>query len=190
MQMQKGWELKLKVNPIKNKDIRNKIELLLKTKSKRNYLLYILGTNTALRIGDILKLTVADVKGNRIIVKEQKTGKIKSMPINAKLKEVIRVYTKGMKDTEVLFKSRKGVNKAISRIQAYRIMHNIGKMFGLAQIGSHSLRKTFAYVYYKATKDIATLMQLLKHSSEKITLRYIGIEDENLDNAYMLVAEL
>ena len=56
----------MKVYPIRNKNQRDKIELILKTTNKRNYLLWILGTNTGLRISDILKLRVKDVKGSFI----------------------------------------------------------------------------------------------------------------------------
>ena len=48
----------MKVYPIRNKEKLNKIELILKTTNKRNYLLFVLGTNTGLRISDILKLKV------------------------------------------------------------------------------------------------------------------------------------
>ncbi|BDP82253.1 hypothetical protein EfmAA290_29290 (plasmid) [Enterococcus faecium] len=48
---------------------------------------------------------------------------------------------------------------------------------GRDDIGTHTLRKTFGYHYYKKTRDIATLMFIFNHSSQAITKRYIGITE-------------
>lgn len=45
------------------------------------------------------------------------------------------------------------------------------------------MRKTFGYWYFKQTKDIATLQMILNHSHPEITLRYIGITDEEIENS-------
>lgn len=37
---------------------------------------------------------------------------------------------------------------------------------------------------FVTTHDVATLMKLFNHSSEEITLRYIGITNETLANVY------
>lgn len=50
-------------------------------------------------------------------------------------------------------------------------------------IGTHTMRKTFGYWYYKQTKDIATLQMILNHSHPEITLRYIGVTDEEIENS-------
>ena len=46
------------------------------------------------------------------------------------------------------------------------------------------MRKTFGYHYYKQTKDIATLQKIYNHSSPSITLRYIGIVQDEIDKAF------
>ena len=45
---------------------------------------------------------------------------------------------------------------------------------GLNSIGPQTMRKTFAWRYYKATNDIYYLQNLLNHASPSITYRYIG----------------
>ena len=50
------------VQPIRDKNLIRKIETILAEQGTRNLLLFVLGTNSGLRISDILKLTVADVK--------------------------------------------------------------------------------------------------------------------------------
>jgi len=68
-------------------------------------------------------------------------------------------------------------------VQAYRILNHSAKSIGLNEIGTHSMRKSFGYHYYKKTKDIALLMELFNHSSQTVTLRYIGISQDVLNNS-------
>ncbi len=71
------------VQPIRDKNLIRKIETILAEQGTRNLMLFVLGTNSGLRISDILKLTVADVKDKtHIEIHEQKTGKLKKFPIN------------------------------------------------------------------------------------------------------------
>ena len=81
--------------------------------------------------------------------------------------------------TTYLFPSRKG-DAHISTTQAYRIITDAGDKIGNNSVGSHTMRKTFGYTYYNATNDIATLMEIFNHSSQKTTLRYIGMTDERI----------
>ena len=88
-----------------------------------------------------------------------------------------------MEMEDYIFKSRNGKNKPITRVRAYTILNTAAKNIGLEEIGTHTLRKTFGYWFYKETKDIALLQQLFNHSSPSITLRYIGINQDVLDTA-------
>ena len=63
-------------------------------------------------------------------------------------------------------------------------MNNAGQNVGLDEIGTHTLRKTFGYHFYNQTRDIALLQELFNHSSPSITLRYIGINQDKIDQAY------
>lgn len=49
-------------------------------------------------------------------------------------------------------------------------------------MGTHTLRKTFGYWYYKQFKDTAMLQELFSHSSLSIILKYIGINRDKIDN--------
>ena len=101
------------------------------------------------------------------------------------LKEDIDRYIQFLEDEDYLFKSNKldseGNSKPISRVQAYRILNHSAKSVGLSDIGTHSMRKTFGYHYYKKTKDVALLMDLFNHSSQSVTLIYIGINQDMMD---------
>ncbi|WP_425389003.1 hypothetical protein [Domibacillus iocasae] len=45
------------------------------------------------------------------------------------------------------------------------------------------MRKTFGYHFYQQTKDVAMLQQIFGHSAPSVTLRYIGINEDMMDQA-------
>lgn len=182
------------VEAIKDKKQIDKVKTVLKKNSFRDYLLFVMGINTGLRISDLLNLTFKDVLNDAgavsdtIKVKEKKTGKTKTFLINETLKKGLLEYMKDVETqpTGYLFSSRKGDNQPITRIQAYRIINDacsIAKIKG--SIGTHTLRKTFGYWAYKQGIDITLLMKIFNHSAPSITLRYIGITQEDINNVYV-----
>lgn len=84
--------------------------------------------------------------------------------------------------TVYLFPSRKGDGHNTTT-QAYRIIAKAVDMIGNDSIGTNTMRKTLGYTYYQATKDVATLMEIFNHSSQKTTLRYIGTTEESIENS-------
>ncbi|KAA0776189.1 MULTISPECIES: tyrosine-type recombinase/integrase [Bacillus cereus group] len=104
------------------------------------------------------------------------------MGINTALREKINEYVNGMKETDCLFASKK-TGKPITRIQAYRIMNAAAEKVELDEIGTHTLRKTFGYHYYQKTKDVVMLQTIFNHSAPSITLRYIGIQQDEIDKS-------
>ncbi|AEB77647.1 integrase [Clostridium botulinum] len=172
------------VEPIRDSQKVNDIQAYLKRTNERDYILFITGVYTGLRISDILRLKVKDVRDKRFIyLREKKTSKQNIIEINKLLEKEYRWYCKDKELDEYLIKSREGVNKAISRVQAYKIIKEVGKNFGVDNLGTHTLRKTFGYHYYKQTKDVATLMKMYNHSDPSITLRYIGIIQDEMNRA-------
>lgn len=171
------------VQPIRSKEKIEEIKAVLKENGSRDLLLFSMGINTGLRISDLLKLKVIDVRGkSHVEIKEQKTGKVKRFPILGNLQSMLEEYTRNKDLSEYLFKSRNGENKPITRVQAYMILNNACHKCGIQdRIGMHSLRKTFSYHHYKQFHDVAILQYLLNHSSPSITLRYIGITDDNVE---------
>lgn len=177
------------VQPIRDKEVLEQFKKELMKISYRDYMMFVIGINTGLRIGDLLSLKVEDVRARtHIIITEQKTGKYKRFLINDMLRMEINKYIDGMRQEEYLFKSRKG-DKPISRIQAYRILNKVAAKLEIDEIGSHSLRKTFSYWHYQQYKDVAILQSILNHSSPSVTLRYIGINqdinDETIKEFYL-----
>ena len=173
------------VQPIRDSEVIEDIKDYLRGTNERNYILFVLGINIGLRITDILRLRVRDVTGSHISIIERKTKKHKRILIQPDLKKELTAFIEGKPPNEYLFKSREGWNRPITRYQAYKIMRAIGDEFGLSDIGCHSLRKTFGYIFYYETtdKDVAMLMDYFNHSSQRVTLRYIGVEQDTMDAA-------
>ena len=115
------------------------------------------------------------------------------------VKKVVENYMKEIKNSEpntYLFLSRKGVNIAITRQQAYRIINNAAESLGLVErnnngsiisgeIGTHTLRKTFGYHSFQNGTSLELLMDLFNHSSKTQTLKYIGITEEQKKEVYL-----
>lgn len=173
------------VHPIRDLEKIEELKNIFKKQSYRNYFLFVLGINTGLRISDILKLKVADVKEKtHITIYKKKTEKSKRFKINGTLRREIEDYIKGMRQDEYLFASRTGgKSKPISRVMAYNILNDAGRMVGIDEIGTHTLRKTFGYHLYQKYKDVALLQELFNHSTPSVTLRYIGINQDQMDKA-------
>lgn len=172
------------VEPIRDIEKIQEVKEYFLHRSYRNYFLFVFGINSGLRISDILPLRVMDVRYTKhLIIKEQKTRNIRKIFISSVLKREIEKYTNRMADLDYLFLSQKG-DKPISRIQAWQIINNAARGCGIeGSIGTHTLRKTFGYHFYQRTKDVAMLQYIFGHSSPSITLRYIGINDDMMDNA-------
>ena len=173
------------VQPIREIEKIEEFKSLLKERSQRDYFLFFMGINTGLRISDLLPLKVKDVKNKtHITITEEKTGKVKRFPLY-KIQEEIAAYIKGMRDNSYLFPSREKNNgvRPISRHQAWKILNDVGKTLGMDSIGTHTLRKTFGYHFYQKYKDLALLQELFNHSAPSVTLRYIGINQDMIDDA-------
>ncbi|WP_096436509.1 site-specific integrase [Alteribacter populi] len=152
----------------------------------RNRLLFVIGINSGLRISDILTLRVGQVRGqSTITLREGKTGKAKRFVFNTAIKRAVaELVPTDAEDSDYLFRSRKGA-RPISRVQAYRVINEAARRAGISgEIGCHSLRKTFGYFAYNNGTDIALLMRIFNHSKQSLTLRYIGVEQSDIDEVY------
>jgi integrase len=175
------------VQPIR--DIRH-INAIKKVLHGRDLLLFIFGINSGLRISDILKLKVGDIRGkDSIVIHETKTGKPKRFIFNQSIKTAVKqLIPADATDDEYVFKSRKGANQPISRVAAYRILNDAANRAGVAEkigaIGTHTMRKSFGYHAYKNGIDLSLLQSIFNHSSQAVTLKYIGINQDRIDEVY------
>lgn len=177
------------VDPIRNpKDIENIKKHI--SNNTRDLLLFCLSINNGLRMSDILHLTVNDVcnlkVGEMVTIKEKKTGKNNVLCLNKSVHKILRQYIDERRPdgNEYLFISKKGTNRPLtvstvgSMIKSWcKDLHIVGNY------SSHSLRKTWGF--HQRTKygvGMELLMKRFNHSSMSVTLRYVGIQDKDVND--------
>lgn len=192
-----------KVQSIKNKeDIVSFRQSLLKSEQRytglslnlRNYAIFVLGTNCARRAGDILKLRIKDVLTSNgeikdmITIVEQKTSKVITIPFNSDVKQALGRYINSkeiLRPNDYIFQSRKGENSPIKVSTFWDIMKKTSEKIGLdskgVNVGTHSMRKTAGYFMYQNTHDIVAIQKAFNHSNTRITERYIGVEQDEIN---------
>ncbi|MBA7544211.1 Tyrosine recombinase XerC [subsurface metagenome] len=178
------------VEPIRDKKQIYQIKgNLYRQKNPRDYLLFVFGINSGLRIGDLLSLRLGDVKDSRgglkddLDITEQKTKKTRKVFFNKQIKEAINYYLKKADIFDLdryLFTSEKSKkNKPITRVRAYQLINKWCKDVGLnCKVGGHTLRKSFGYHLRKQGIPIEQISSLLNHQNTKVTFRYIGISQD------------
>lgn len=170
------------VEPIRDRRDIERLKKTLLDKSERDYIMFMVGINAGLRVSDILQLKVRNVRGSHIKIREQKTQKYKNIAINPALKKALEPFIRNRRNDEYLIRSRQGDNRPISRQRAYSILRDAADACGLDSVGTHTMRKTFGYQMYQKTKDIAALQKIMNHDNPMVTLRYLGIEQDYMDD--------
>ncbi len=181
----------MKVEPIRNKKDIKTIKKLL-SHNKRDLFLFTLGINSGIRVDDLVKLKVYQLLnkeiGDTINIIEGKTKKHNFIIINKNIYKAFKQYYKKnkLKNDDYIFKSRKKGFHLDSN-SVHRIIKQWCKSINLkGNYGNHTLRKTWAYHHYQNGTPLPQLMKRLNHFSPAITLRYICIKDEDIQNICML----
>ena len=187
------------VQPIRDIELLNKCYDIAREHDKRRKtgevsweLLLLVGFNTSLRISDIRRFRVRDLRGRDYAeIKAQKTGKEARILINPPARRAINRLLSGRPGDEYILQSKQRdaathKPRAITRQRAYQIINEIARRAGIKDhIGCHTLRKTFGYHYYKMTGDVVSLQRILCHTSSRETLIYIGVVQEEIDESLM-----
>lgn len=185
------------VKPIKDKNVLSEVKDTLLNSFKygrRNYTVFQVGKATMLRVSDVLSLRYDDVYTSdgeiKLLasVRDKKTGKSNTLHLNPVQTDLAR-YHAWLKDNNVqsewLFpsiKRQKDEDKHIDERQYYRIISKVGKLLGIDYLGTHTMRKTGAYmVYEQSGNNIGLVMKLLNHTSQGMTLAYLGLDDETIE---------
>ena len=171
------------VEPIKDIETLNEIKAILKQRSIRDYVLFVVGINTGILASQLLKIKVRDVYEDEKVkefysIEEHKNGEMKKTYLNSNVKNALIEYItqNELEEGDYLFKSKKN-NEPITRQQAYRIINNVAREVGITEkIGTHTLRKTFGYHAYIKGVAVSFLQSIFNHATPAETLRYIGID--------------
>ncbi len=122
-----------------------------------------------LRISDVLALHPQDVHKASTVVTERKTGKKRKIVWSNDMRELALRYS----NKTYCFPSRLDPLKPRTRQAVYKDLKRAQKALRLdGNIGTHSMRKSFAVRKFKATGDVRRVQSLLNHSSEAVTMLY------------------
>ena len=178
-----------KVLPITDTEILHEVEETLLHNFKfgrRNYTIFKVGLVTMLRVSDLLALrrneifeTDGSIKSNAYII-DQKTGKQNVLYLKPAFND-LTIYSywlnQNYPNSEWLFPSSQHPTQHVSIKQFYKVIRHVGDLLGIDYLGTHTMRKTGAYrVYVQSNYDIGLVMSLLNHSSQAMTLRYLGLD--------------
>ena len=136
------------VEPIRDKRDVYAIKKYLKKKDIKYYIMFITGISLGLRINEILKMTVGDVKGrNTATFRQSKTGKEITVAYNDELLKEYKIYCEHRTPDEALIPNNHNEYKAISRSMAYKVLREAADHVGIKyKVGTHSLRKTWGII--------------------------------------------
>ncbi len=167
-------------------EINRLLKYLLQNEIWTYYLLVRLGISTALRYSDLNRITWKDVLNQKVLlIKEQKTGKIREIPLQQELLEnLTKVNVKlGKPDLNQLVIGRhiRTINKQLKIHSFYAGIRN-------KRISTHTMRKSFGRIVWekngRSEESLVKLSQLFNHSSTAITRIYLSITKEEIDDLY------
>ena len=181
------------VQPIKSSKKLHELEheLLIHGRGRENYTIFMVSMKCLLRMSDVLKLKYTQVYDKRgkvidnVYTHDKKTGKVDILDLSV-LHPELSAYHDWLMAHRIhsiwLFPASRNVNKPVKRSTYYMIIKRVGAFIGL-HTGTHTGRKCGAYLLYKATGNLALVMHALHHSSEAVTLHYLGITNPVQYNA-------
>lgn len=167
----------------------------------RDRALFLLGVKSGFRISELLSLRVRDVwqagqPVDRVTVERRHMKKKvegRTVLLHPEAREALAAWLQELWAGVVMtvdayvFQSRKGSNRPISRVQAYRVLKSIyGACNITGKLGTHSMRKTFANkVYDRLDHDLVKTQRALGHRNINSTVQYLSFREEEIDEAIL-----
>ena len=169
----------------------------------RDAMLVACGCFLGLRISDILPLRWKDIlsEDGRLTVKETKTGKMRVMQVNPKLRSITCTCHDALHvtyESSYIFSGQVyGANRPITRYRAAQILNEAKTRYGIKSatvFSTHSLRKTFGRRVWlqqceqgRGDQALQLLSEIFGHAHVHITKRYLGIRQDELMSVYSLL---
>jgi integrase len=173
------------------------------TYAARDRALFILGIKSGFRIAELLSLRVGDVwQYGRVVdqltvrrahMKQQREGR--TVPVHPDAKAALAIWLlqlrqqPGVTAQTYVFRSRKGGNRPISPVQAWRILREACEANELTgKLGTHCMRKTFANkVYHQLSYDLIRTKRALGHQNIRNTERYLSFAEAEIHAAILAI---
>jgi site-specific recombinase XerD len=143
---------------------------------------------TGMRIGELVKLSIEDIRGTEIRIRG-KGSKDRVAYVTNELASALRthavktrVYYGAIFRHQMKFSDRIDDSYATCTVRD-RIQRQFAKS-GISQMHPHELRHSFAIEWLTKGGDVRTLQKILGHSSLEITMRYLQTTDNFTQQAY------
>ncbi|WDM88051.1 tyrosine-type recombinase/integrase [Pseudomonas asiatica] len=141
------------------------------------------GINTALRISDMLSITMQEAQTGQLKLVEGKTGKRRVVKLNEAAMAVVKA--RSLPGMTYLFEvnCNRAKGKPVSRAAVAKAFKDVGEQMGIA-LGTHSMRKTRGGMMHKNGMSIELICKVLNHSSPAVTMSYIGLTAQDVADTY------
>lgn len=174
-------------------EVKNKAMKLIKEDTDRVIGLYaIIAIHSGLRNSDLMCLRWEDIRNwkneGRMYAKEQKTDKRTQRPYHPAFDEALKFFN--IHQEGYVFTGRKNTGQPLTIQQINRKLKEHFKKKG-KKVSSHSMRKTFGRRYWEAQNEteraLVELSKIFNHTSIAVTRTYLNIEQDDIDNGFMLL---
>ena len=123
-------------------------------------------------------------------ITERKTGKARTIALNKTALGILQQRLEDCPDDVWLFQSpsprhHRNAPKPYSRQQSRLVFSQVGqKIRPKVALGTHSMRKTRGYAMHADGRPIEEICRALNHSNPAVTMRYIGLTQEAINQTY------
>jgi site-specific recombinase XerD len=124
----------------------------------------------------MLRLRRKDIRGSRLSVREQKSGKRKNIVFDRPTVAAVadHVRRNRLQGSDYLFfRYHHQHDVPMSRQWARAVIAKTAAYFGVDSIGAHSMRKIYACNLFRATGNLEAVQKALNHSKLDTTLIYL-----------------
>jgi len=149
---------------------------------------FLIGCEVGQRANDLLSITPANITNNRLRLRQQKTGKDVVVPLNGATLDILKEFPKKCDiitlnrniktlcelaniDSLVLKKFKEGNNEVLKEVPKYKA------------VSTHTMRRSYASNYYTLIPT-ALILSVTKHATETQLIKYIGLTDDEVADAY------
>jgi len=136
---------------------------------------------TGLRARELTALNVGDYDGETVTVRHGKGDRPRRVPVSpiaAKEMRLYRLRRPPVKDGDPLFVGQTGGRLSYEGLRA--ILMRRSQQAGIRRILPHMIRRASATAYLAQGVDLYRVKEILGHVSVNTTLRYIGLDLEDL----------
>jgi site-specific recombinase XerD len=151
---------------------------------KRDYAVIQLMLQTGIRVGELTRLRLSDVKlledRGSLRVRAEGSFDEREVPLNSSVRKALASYLaeRPLSDRKHLFLSIKG--EPLSARSVQRLVSTYAEAAGLKDVSTYTLRQTFGQQLLRDTGDLSAVAKLMGHKRLESAVKYILPGEEDL----------